>query len=132
MTWRRVHDHPRGLVDDDQVGILVDDLKRDRLRLGRKLQSFGFVVLEQVTLAHGFRGSRLPAVDGDQARAGEPTGCGPAEVRVQSGQDAIEAPRLSGYPDRCPPFCRRTYPMSSSTTPTEMAESATFKTGQKW
>ena len=28
---RRVHDHPRGFVDHDQVVVLVDDVKRDRL-----------------------------------------------------------------------------------------------------
>ena len=40
VAGRRMHDHPRRLVDDDQVRVLEADVERDRLRL--RLGGFGF------------------------------------------------------------------------------------------
>jgi hypothetical protein len=38
MSCRRMDDHPRRLVDDDEVGVLVEDRQRQRFRLGRRLR----------------------------------------------------------------------------------------------
>jgi hypothetical protein len=131
VTGRRVDHHAGRLVDDDQVGVLVDDPERDGLRAGRHVDLLRPLVFEQITLPHAVRRPGRPPVDPDEAGARQASGRGAAQRRVQRGEDAVDPPDSPCYLEG-PALWRRTYPISSSTTPTEMAESATLKTGQKW
>jgi len=124
-------DQPRRLVEDDQVGVLVEDLERDLLRPRLQLDPLRPLVLQQVAFPDRFRGPRPAAVQRDQAGARQAPGRGAAERGIQLGEDSVEPAGGSRYPD-CQPLWRRTYPSRSRTTPTQMAESATLKTGQKW
>src|SRR5207244_8967475 len=71
------------------------------------------------------------AVDEAQVACDQPRSRRPAEVWSLLGEEAIE-PRGRRRRDQLVGLRRRRWPAIISTTPVEIAASATLKTGQKW
>jgi hypothetical protein len=88
-----VHDHSGGLVDDDQLRVLVYDVERDRFGR-RELDGSGrlrWVELYNITFASPVGGAGRPAIERDAALAEEARGGGAAEVPDLLGEQAIDA-----------------------------------------
>ena len=91
IAGRRMHDQAGRLVDDDQLGVLVDDVERDRLRLrGRRLRRrHGHGDLVAGTEAPARLGHRH-AVDFHGAGEDERLGAGTAQFGHGLGNEGIE------------------------------------------
>ena len=90
VAWSRVDDHPRRLVDRDQILILVEDRKGDRLGLYRKLLGEHEAHLDLISLF-----DLLPFFDSLPIAQDEPLGdqlleIGAGEVRVGASQILVE------------------------------------------
>jgi hypothetical protein len=126
-----VDDHPRRLVDDREVVVLLDDLEGDDLR-----SSVGDVRLRDLELDHvpgrdPISGIGRLAVEANEVALDEACGSRAAEVVSVLGEKAVQ-PEGRGRRDQAAGFGRLKYPATNATTPMLMAESATLNTGQKW
>src|SRR5215468_6534439 len=65
MTGRRVNDHPRRLVDDDEIAILKEDRQRQRLGAGLRIDWFGHVDGDVLPGFHRLIGFRATSIDAD-------------------------------------------------------------------
>src|SRR5256886_7500196 len=128
---RRVDDHAGGLVDDRDVVVLVNDVQRDLLRAGLHDIRLGDLEVDDVSGSHAVRRVGGVTVDQDEVTLDEPRGRGAAQLWGLLGEKAIE-PRRRRRGGQPTGFRRRRYPAIISTTPIEIAASATLKTGQKW
>src|SRR5438034_8935971 len=130
VTRCGVHDHARGLVDDDQVGVLIDEPQGERLRPRSRGMRFGDGELDDVASGHAIRGVRRLAVEPDPPVLYQPGRGRAAQRRRVLSQKPVKTRGRRGR--RQALFgLRSTYPSRSRTTPVLTAESATLNTGQK-
>jgi hypothetical protein len=139
MAGPGVDDHPGGLVEDEDVVVLVDDGERDRLGLelgGRRRRDLDVHALATAQAVRGPAGRAVHphAPGGDQRLQ-----AGAGELGHGLGQPAIQAGAGGGGGHTEPPgrhleagrgAGRASRRMASTTTPTLMAESARLKAGQ--
>ena len=90
VPWRRMDDHPGGLVDDRDVFVLVDDVERYLLRPGHHDVGLGNLKLDYVPGGNAVRGVGRVAVDEDQVAFDQPRRRRPAEFWSLLGEEAIE------------------------------------------
>lgn len=126
-----VDDHPRRLVHHDQVWIVVNDRERNGLRSRLQDVDLRQLVLDEVAGSNSFGGASLTAVEPDPPGPYQPSSSRAAELRLQLSQGTVKPGVCAGDPQpaRLP---RTRCPASSRATPTEIAESATLKTGHQW
>src|SRR6266699_1638105 len=130
MAGRRVHDHARGLVDNDQVGVLIDEPERERFRGRPRGMRLGDGEFDDVACGDAIRRMGRLAVEPDHPVLYQPGRGGAAQHRRVLSQKPVETRGRRGR--RQALFgLRRTYPSRSRTTPVLTAESATVNTGQK-
>src|SRR6266852_3394842 len=131
MTGCGMDHHARRLVDHDEIVILVDDFKWDRLSRCQRCIGFGDLELDDITDRHAIRWVGGLAVDADEVTLDEPRSGRAAEVARMRRDETVEPGRWS-VSDQPALGLRRKYPAMSRATPMLTAESATLKTGQKW
>ena len=68
----RVHHHPARLVDDDEIGVLVENRERDILRFGRCRGGRGNDDGNAIAGLHRQIGTRLAALDAHVALLDQP------------------------------------------------------------
>ena len=87
---RRVHDQPSGLVDDEEVLVLVGDPEVHRLGLERAFRQAGRLEGDLLSARQpvALRASR--AVHQDRAAAEQPFGDGPRADLGKPGEEAVE------------------------------------------
>ena len=56
VAGRRVHHEPRGLVDDDDVVVFMDDIERDVFALRRRIGRLRHVDYDRIALGHVISG----------------------------------------------------------------------------
>ena len=116
MAGARVHGQPLGLVDDDQVGVLVDDRERHRLRLDggglglRQVHGIGLARPDAPTELGLGRAVPQHVARADQrlqpraAQAGKPPRQEAVEplasLRLGDGQEFVRV--VAGHPGRVP------------------------------
>jgi len=131
VTGGWVDDHPRWLVHHDQVWVVVNHREWNGLRSRLQDLDLRQLVLDEVAGSNSFGGASLTAVDPDTPGPYQPSRGGAAELRLQLSQGTVKPGVWAGDPQpaRLP---RTRYPASRRATPTEIAESATLKTGHQW
>jgi hypothetical protein len=102
MADGRVDDHPGRFVDDNQLGVLVNDVERDRLTRGKldRRVAGRQVELYNIAFASSVGNAGGTPVEQHLARPDEAGGGGPAETGDLVGQEAVDPPRRPG--DRQP------------------------------
>ena len=93
MPRRGVNHHPRRLVDDDEVGVLVDDFERDLLCCGLEDESLGDLEVDDVPGSYGVGGRGGMTVELDEVAFDQPGGGRPAQVSDCGGEEAIQPRR---------------------------------------
>src|SRR5207302_354446 len=131
VTGGRVHHHPRGLVDDQQVLVLVEHRQRDLLRSRAKVGGRGQAELYNIARPNLVGGPGRIPVDEDRALAGQSPRRRACQLRGLLAQETVEAAGRSARPQPGEGRLRNRYPTASRTTPTEIAESATLKVGHQ-
>src|SRR5712691_148245 len=131
VAGRGVHDHSRGLVDDKEVLILVDDLERDFFGLSVRAVGLGDLELDHVAGGDSIRRICGLAIDRDQVALDQARGRRAAQIAGMLRDEAVKS-RRRDVSDQAALGLRIRYPTISSKTPMLMAESARLKTGQKW
>ena len=129
MPGRRVHDHARRLVDDGEVVILVDDVEGYVLGSCLQHKRLRQLDFDDVTGRDAVGGLGRPAVEPNEVSFDQPRRSRPAQLVRLLGDEAVQ-PRRRSRGDQLS-VRRNAYAAISSTTPTDTAESATLKTGQK-
>jgi len=131
VAGRWVDDHPWRLVHYDQVRVFVNDRDGDPLWPRLQYLELRQLVLDEVAGSNSLGGASLTPVEPHPPGAYQPGRGGAAELRLQRSQGTVEPGVCAGDPQpvRLP---RTRYPASRRATPTEMAESATLKTGHQW
>ena len=124
-------DHAGGLVDDRDVLVLIHDVERNLL--GARLDHVGLRYLEvdDVPYGHPVRWVGRMIVHKGEVAFDQPRRRGAAQLGLVLGKKAVE-PRRRLRGDQPAGLRRSRYPPIISTTPIEIAESATLNTGQKW
>ena len=130
VAWRGVDDHTRRLVDDRDVLVLINDVERDLLRPGFDDVSLGNLEFDDVPGHHPVGRIRRASIDENEVTFDQPCGRGAAQLGRLFGQESIE-PGRRGRRDQLAGRRSRKEAIIS-TTPIDIAESATLKTGQKW
>jgi hypothetical protein len=98
VSGRRVHDDPRGLVEHDQVLVLVEHGERDGFRRGARGLGIRRDRLDEIARAHAQAGGHLALVDA-HASLFDPAPCLRARAVGERRQRQVEArPRL-GFTD---------------------------------
>jgi hypothetical protein len=91
-----VDDHARGLVDDCDVLVLVNDVERDRLSPDFDGICLRNLELDDVTSRDTVRRVRGVPVDQRQVAFDEASGGRAAEVRCMLGQEPVQPGRRGG------------------------------------
>src|SRR5712671_3631859 len=130
MAGGGMDDHARGLVDDRQVVVLIENVERNLFRGRVRDVSLRDLELDHVTHAYAIRGIGRVAVDPDQVALDQPRRGRAAQVDRVLGQEAVQARGRGLRYDSV--GLRNRYPAIKPTTPMLIAESATLNTGQKW
>lgn len=89
-SWRGMHRHPRGLIDDDEVFVFVNDVDRDRLWHGRRRLGRG--QRERILRAGARFVLRVRdggAVGRESTRADQTLHPRPREIRPEFGEPSI-------------------------------------------
>ena len=122
MARRRVDDHPCRLDHYQQIGVLVDNLERDRLRPRLKQDGGGGLELYNIVFGHLVGGlCRLP-VDPHRSRPDHPAGGAAAQPGHATGQEEVQ-PAGSGAGRQ--PLGRRRSRYSRTSAVTEVTFSST-------
>ena len=106
MPRRGVDDHPRRLVDDDEVAVLVDDVERDLLGARLEDESVGDLEVDDVPRGYGVGGGCGMTVELDEVALDKPGGSRPAQVGGLRGDEAIQ-PRRGRISDQALGLRRR-------------------------
>jgi len=85
MAGRRVDDHARRLVHDDQVRVVIYDRQRNSLRSRLNGLDLGELVLDQVAWASDLRRPYSPSIQQGTSATHQAGRGGTAEVRLQLG-----------------------------------------------
>ena len=90
---RRVDDHPRGLVDDGDVFVLVDDVEGNRLGSGLDDVRLRNLEIDDVSGCHAVGGVRGVTVHHHQMALDQPRRGRPAQLGSVLGKEAIQPGR---------------------------------------
>ena len=135
MSGGRVHHQPLGLVDYQQILVLVDNIERYVLGLNihglglRNLVGDGVAGIQLVVFLAGFSAAKnLPFLN-------ESLGGAPAQTRYAPGQKGVQTlPRHIGIQSHLRSFqkslCTRSRLTISTAQPQVMKQSATLNTGK--
>ena len=91
MPGGRMDHHPRRLVDDDEVLVLVEDWQRQRFRLRRCVDQRRRVDDDVLAALHRLVRLRLAPGDADVALLDQPLDLRPRLIRHQRHEEPIEA-----------------------------------------
>src|SRR5579864_1132760 len=130
VAGSRVHDHAGRFVDHRDVVVPVQDLERDVLGHRRRLVCLRHLDFNDVTWRDAVGGLSRPSVEPDQVALDQARGGSAAQVGSLLGDEAVQ-PQRRGDRGQLAGLRMKLLAMRS-TTPTEIAESATLNTGQKW
>ena len=93
---RRVDDHPRGLVDDGHVFVLIDDDKRDLLRPWLRRVRLRYLEIDDVSHSHAVRRVGGMAVQQGEVTLDQPRRRRTAQLGSVLGKESIEPWRRAG------------------------------------
>ena len=95
-----VNNKSGGFVDRDQVGVLIQDLKRDILRLEGRWLRWRQYPLHDVSLFYGVVSLDLSPVQRDEAFLKQLLYVRPRFLRQTAGQELVQAKAVAGFGDR--------------------------------
>src|SRR6185295_5717438 len=94
VAGRRVHDEPRGLVDREDVLVLVEDREGDRLGFDRDGPRLGHVHLDVLSGADHVRPLGGHSLEADGALSDQLLDPGPGKVGAGGDQEEVETRAL--------------------------------------